>query len=295
MGKMSMGLRRIFDDAVHHRAISLDAIMQARRQAENLPGNPSIKKLVASGSDPQHAVYVNTLNLISLFCEQAATLLPLHKINDFMAKWQEIYQPAFPPMSPITGSFFNCWTLLDAAFGPDKETVGTCFLAIADRLGLDAMQIQVAKNLNQSRMGLYEVIQRKGQGKFSELRELITDKRFTTYFPSGYQGNPGDILWVRLVPPLSDSVDYYVAMTTPYRLLLQTTADWLQYFERHGIRPGATGVEAKLHAHMKYGKNPSYWSEFIFYGYSNYAADVILLTGFPDQPQTQPAHREYRH
>jgi tripartite-type tricarboxylate transporter receptor subunit TctC len=36
---------------------------------------------------------------------------------------------------------------------------------------------------------------------------------------------------------------------------------------------------------MKYGETPSYWSGYIFYGYSNHAADGVLLTGFPDQPR----------
>lgn len=293
MGKMSIGLERIFDRAVQAKVISLDAIRKAKQQAaQNLETIPSIEQLVADGRDPTHATYVNTLNLISLFCEEVTTLAPLHRIHDFLSKWQDIYQPSFPPMSPVTVSYFTCWTLLDAAFGADKETVGSCFLAVADRLDLHPLQVQVARNLDQSRMGLYEVIQ--GTGKFSELRELITDKKLTAHFPSGYEGSPGEILWVRLVPPLTNSVDHYVALTTPYRLVLQTAADWLHYFERHAIHPGTVGVDAMLHRHMKYGKTPSYWSEFAFYGYSNYAADVVLLTGFPDQPQTQPAHEKYR-
>jgi hypothetical protein len=220
------------------------------------------------------------------------TLPPLQKAHDLLSQWQDNYQPSYPPMSPITVSYYSCLTQLDATFGQDQETLGTCFLALADRLGLDAIQVKLARNLNQSRMGLYEVIQ--GTGKFSELRELITDQRFKVFFASAYEGSAGDILLVRLLPPLANTADYCVALTTPYRLILQTAADWLHYFRRHGIEPGTAGVDAKLHRHVKYGKTPSYWSEYIFYGYSNYAADVVFVTGFPDQPQTQPAHRKYR-
>lgn len=293
MGKMSIGLKRLFDRAVQEKVVSLDAIKKAKLQvAQNLETMPSIKQLVTHGHDPLHAIYLNTLNLISLFGEEVTALPPLHKVHDFLSKWQDIYQPSFPPMSPITRSYFACWTLLDAAFGADKETVGTCFLSLMDRLDLDPIQGAAARNLDQSRMGLYEVIQDKG--KFMELRELVTDKKLTAYCPSGYEGSQGHIVWVRLVPPLANTVDYWVALTTPYRLVLQTTADWLHYFERQEIHPGTVGVDARLHRHMKYGKAPTYWSEYIFYGYSNYAADVVLLTGFPDQPRTQPQHAKYR-
>lgn len=293
MGKMSIGLNRVFDSALQTKVVSLDAIKKAKQQAaQNLETMPSIEKLVANGHDPQHSIYVNTLNLISLFGEEMTTLPPLHKIHDFLHKWQDIYQPSFPPRSPITNSYFACWTLLDAAFGADRETVGTCFLSLMGRLDLAPIQAQAARNLDQSRMGLYEVIQ--GKGSFMELRELVTDKKLTAYCPSGYEGSSGHILWVRLVPPLANTVDYCVALTTPYRLVLQTAADWLRYFERQAIHPGTVGVDARLHRHMKYGKSPTYWSEYVFYGYTNYAADVVLLTGFPDQPQTQPQHDQYR-
>ncbi|MFZ4538094.1 hypothetical protein [Propionivibrio sp.] len=292
MGKMSNGLKRIFDQAVREKVVSLDAMKSAKQQAShNLETMPSVESLVGSGRDPQHAIYVNTLNLISLFGDEMSTLPPLHRINDFLAKWQDIYQPSFPPISPITTSYFTCWSLLDATFGVDKETVGTCFLSLIDRLPLDPIQIEAARNLDQSRMGIYQVIQ--GNGKFIELRELVTDRRITAYCSSGYKGCPGDILFVRLVPPLANTADYSVMLTTPYRLVMQSVQDWLCYFERHDIQSGKVGVETRLSRHMKYGKKPTYWSEYIFYGYCNYEPEVVFLTGFPDQPQTQPNHDRY--
>lgn len=292
MGKMSIGLNRIIDQAVREKVISLDAMKRAKLQAtHNLETMPSVENLVASGRDPQHAIYVNTLNLISLFGDEMSARPPLHRINDFLAKWQDIYQPSFPPLSPITTSYFTCWSLLDTTFGVDKETACTCFLSLIDRLHLDPVQIEAAKNLDQSRMGIYQVIQ--GKGKFIELRELVTDRRFTAFSSSGYRGCPGDILFVRLVPPLANTADYSVVLTTPYRLVMQSMQDWLRYFERHAIQPGTVGVEAKLNRHMKYGKNPTYWSEYIFYGYCNYESEVVFLTGFPDQPRTQPHHDKY--
>ena len=292
MGKMSLGLKRIFDQAVKEKVVSLDAMKIAKKQAlHNIETMQSVENLVESGHNIQHAIYVNTLNLISLFGEEMSTLPPLHRMNDFFSKWQDVYQPSFPPVSPITTSYFSCWSLLDVTFGADKETASTCFLSLIDRLNLNPVQVEAARNLDQSRMGIYEVLQ--GKGKFIELRELVTDKRFTAYSSSGYEGIPGHILFVRLVPPLANTLDYFVAMTTPYRLIKQTTHDWLRYFERHNIQPNTVGVETRLDRHMKYGKNPTYWSEYIFYGYYNYEPEVVFLTGFPDQPRTQPHNKNY--
>jgi hypothetical protein len=293
MGKMAIRLKRTFDRAIQKKVISLEAMTQAKQQAaENIKTMPSIDQLVKDGRDPLHAIYTNTLNLISLFGEQMTTLPPLHPIHDFMSKWNDTYCPSSPPMSPISNSFFTCWIYLDAAFGEDKETVATCFLSLIDRLNLHPTQVEAAKNLSQSRMGIYEIL--ATQGQFFDLRELITDKKLTAYICSGYIGNAGDIIFVRLVPPLANTAEYFVGLTTPYQLVMQSTDDWLRYFNRHEIEANAVGAETRLHRHMKYGKNRTYWSEYIFYGYSNYAPGVILMTGFPDQPETQPHHEKYQ-
>lgn len=83
-------------------------------------------------------------------------------------------------------------------------------------------------------------------------------------------------------------------LTTPYQFVQQSKENWLQYFKRHDISPKSVGVETRFHRHLKYGKNRTYWSEYIFYGYSNFGPGVILLTGFADQPNTQPQHDEYQ-
>jgi hypothetical protein len=293
MGKLAVQLTRIFDQAIQKKVVSLDALISGKEQAaHNLQTMPSVENLIKKGSDPLHAMYVNMLNLISLFSEEVTTLPPLHAVHDFVSKWLNLYQPSFPPMSPITSSFFTCWTIFDATFGDDAETVCTCFLSLLDRFRVDPIQVEIARNLNQSRMGLYEVL--KCNGKICELRELITDKRLTANITSGYQGSPGHLIFIRLVPPLANSVDYHVGMTTPYLLVKQTAEDWFQYFKRHEIHQGTVGVESRLHRHMKYGKTRTYWSEYFFYGYVNYAPGVILITGFPDQQQTQPAHDKYK-
>ncbi len=110
-----------------------------------------------------------------------------------------------------------------------------------DRLPLEPIQREAAKNLSQSRMGIYEVLE--DAGKFHLLRELVTEKEFKIFICSGYAGKSGDLLFLRLVPPLAGLCDYHVGMTTPYQLIAQSKGDWLQYFDRHDIRPSTVGVD----------------------------------------------------
>lgn len=263
-----------------------------QRAAEGMASIPSIQQMIEQGGDPQHSIYVHALNLMSFFGEEVLTLPPAHKINDFYCKWLKTYTPNLPPISPISKSYFFCWVYLDAAFGGERETVGTCFVALQDRLSLHPGQIKAVVNLNQSRMGIYEVL--GGDGCLYRLRELITDKQLTAHIYSGYRGRAGEIIYIRLVPPLINSEEHWIGLTTPYLLVRQSEEDWLRYFARQEIIPQTVGVETRLYRHMKDGKDRTYWSEYAFYGYCNYGPGVIVLTGFPDQPETQPAHVKYR-
>jgi hypothetical protein len=292
MAKMAKKLKNMFDQAVQQKVISLKEMSEAKKIAtENINSIQSVKDLIDRGRNPTHAVYTNTLNLLSIFCEQVTALPPLHSIHDFISKWLDIYAPALPPMSPITNTYFTCWTLFDAAFGHDQETVGTCFLSLVDRLPLDALQIEAAKKLNESRMGIYEVLEVNGQ--YFMLREIITDKVLNAYICSGYVGKKGELIFIRLAAPLSSTADYYISLTTPYIFYQQSVENWIRYFHRHKIISNTVGVENRLYRHLKYGKSRTYWSEYIFYGYHNFGEGFILLTGFPDQANTQPQHNKY--
>ena len=98
---------------------------------------------------------------------------------------------------------------------------------------------------------------------------------------------------VRLLPPLSSETPYHVAVTTPYIPLGIGAQGWLGYFARHQVVPGTLGVEERLHRHLKSSWTPDYWVEYVFYGYVNYRADAIFLTGLPDRPTTQPQHKTF--
>ncbi len=244
-----------------------------------------------AGQDPVHAAYTTTLNLISTFAEAVTAMPPLHSAHDFIARAQEIYAPGFPPQSPITVSHFVTWTMFDVRFGPDHETIGDCFVAVADILQLGAVAAEAVAHLRQSRLGVYEVT--AGTADRFRLRELVTNGVVDALIPTGFKGSPGQLILVRLVPPLLGATSYHVALTTPYLLLGCAEGEWLEYFARHQVMADTVGVGERLQRHLKYGRKPDYWSEYIFYGYVNHRSDAIFLTGFPDRPETQPQHRGF--
>ena len=188
-------------------------------------------------------------------------------------------------MSPLTGSYFTTWAFYDLRFGPDRETIGTCLLDVAEPLGLGPDVTEAIRLMSETRMGIYEHAGLKG-GRCL-LRELITDDEFECYFPAGYLGRAGELWFVRLCPPI-DPADYHVAFTTPYILMGFGKADWTAYLSKSLIGLTAPEKRRRLHELLKYGREPNFWSEFIFKAYHNHRPDAIFLTGLPDVPGSMP-------
>ncbi len=288
MSRLSERLRREFERSLKSKVLSLDAYREGQLEGEEIK---PVDQLIREGHDPVHALYTNVNNLISLFAEEVTVFPMFDSAHSFLAKAQDLYCPGYPPMSPITVSYYVCWTLYDVPFGKAKETIGDCFVALSDLLELQPLQIEAARNLCQSRMGIYEVL--GADARCFRLRELVTDSEVEAIIPTGFKGKPGSLILIRLLPPVLECALPHVGMTTPYVLVGCLEADWIDYFIRHQIVPGTVGCEERLRRHMKEGKDNYYWSEFAFYGYVNYRSDAIFLAGFPDQPQTQPAHNKY--
>ena len=85
-----------------------------------------------------------------------------------------------------------------------------------------------------------------------------------------------------------DPADYHVAFTTPYILMGFGKADWTAYLSKSLIGLTAPEKRRRLHELLKYGREPNFWSEFIFKAYLNHRPDAIFLTGLPDVPGSMP-------
>lgn len=200
-----------------------------RRPGELLPGGfKDIETLIKEGLDPIHAVYVFMQNLTSYFGELVSRLPEMRVWADAVTKAEDEYMPSGPPISPLTGNYFWTWALYDLHIGKTTDTLAYCQIAANNVIWMNPCQLDAAKKMNDSRMGIYEHIGL--EGTYIHLRELVTDDQFLCHCPSGYLGQKGELWYVRLLPPLEPQfAQYWIAMTTPYILLDAGKADWIAF------------------------------------------------------------------
>jgi hypothetical protein len=129
------------------------------------------------------------------------------------------------------------WSLFDVQFGQSHETIGTCFVRIAELTGLPAGLRATVAALQASRLGLY--VHSGHDGHFVRLREIGTDHPTLCLVPAGYRGEVGEIWLARLLPPASALFNYHVAVTTPYVIRGFPEAAWVSYLNRERHRIGS--------------------------------------------------------
>jgi hypothetical protein len=260
-----------------------------RRPGELLPGGfKDIETLIKEGHDPIHAVYIFMQNLTSRFGEIVSSLPEMRAWADAVAKAEEEYLPSGPPMSPLTGSYFWSWALYDLRIGKSTDTLAYCQIAANDVIWMNPYQLDAAKKLNDSRMGIYEHV--GVEGSHICLRELTTNDDYLCHCPSGYLGRKGELWYVRLLPPLEPQLaQYWIAMTTPYILGGTSKNDWIAFLKRTMLQcDGPTDERSRLYNLLKHGLEPRYWNEFVFKSYHHHQQDAIFLTGIPDMKNTLP-------
>src|SRR3954463_10023366 len=141
-----------------------------------------VEALVRSGHDPLHAAYIAAQNFTSFFAESVSQFPEFDPYCQVVGPAQDEYMPSSPPMSPLTMSYFTTWAFFDVRFGPDRETIGTCLLDVADLLGMDSFMVETIRRFQGSRMGIYE--HGGAEGGRCRLRELVTDDEFICHVAS---------------------------------------------------------------------------------------------------------------
>jgi len=259
-----------------------------RRPGELLPGGvKDIEMLIKDGLDPIHAAYVFMQNLTSHFGGLVSGLPEMEDWAEAVGRAEEGYMPAGPPMSPLTSSYFWMWALYDLRIGNSTDTLAHCQIAANDVILMNQHQLDAAKKLEASRMGIYEYI--GTDGLHSRLRELVTNDHFVCHCPTGYVGTKGELWYVRLLPPLEPKhAIYWIAMTTPYILIDASKEDWGVFLKRTMLQFDGPNDRTRLHHLMKYGPEPNYWNEFVFKAYHQHQHDAVFLTGIPDMKSTLP-------
>jgi hypothetical protein len=253
---------------------------------------------LAAEYHPAHAAYIYAQNRISLMVEQLSALEfeELAALEQIALEAEEEYMPSGPPISPLTTSYFTCWSLFDVYVGKSKETLGSIAIEVAAAFGMRAELLRVMRLMQASRMGIYvnEGIAadgNDGSGRLITLRELANDRVCRAIFPAGCAGAVGDLLYLRVLPPPLAHCDEHVAFTTPYILMYPGSSEWTAYFDR--VLPCALRLQT-FERHMKYGPSRYYWTEFVFEAYVNHRTEAIFLAGLPDLPHTRPHSREYQ-
>lgn len=281
------------------KIVDLSEFKTAKIDSENLE-KTVISENQLSKYDPLHGVYIYAQNKLSVLVEQFVGLPELSKLTNPYIKAEDMYHPSGPPMSPLSGSYFFCWSVFDLSAGLKKESLGTVAIDLCKVLSVDPDLITVFQSMEKSRMGLY--VHEGTSGQYVYLREIITQKEIKVIVPSGYLGESGEIWFVRVMPEPFQNLNYgySVVFTTPYviysvkndRMTLCSENEWISFFDRN---LGKIRIKEKNLAYeyfMKYGLDRNYWNEFVFEGYSNFKQDSILLTGFPDIPLSRPHSKE---
>lgn len=291
MGKLSNRIKKLFQEQMSETLVNITDLRKGKELAEEYADSiHSVDELVDQGISPSLALYVNVQNLTSVLLEGIIELPPAKSMYTFFSKQENLYDPGFPPHSPITISYYNLWLQFDAAFGEDLETIGTCILDMADILKIEGIHKTALKNLCDSRLSIYEIT--KKDSDLYSLREYVTNKVFDVKFDVHFSGQAGDVVYTRIMPDLFGD-GTFTAFGVPYQLLGYSENEWLNYLKRHGIESGTENFEQRFYKHMKYGKDRNYWVEFTFWGYLQHRPDVIYLMGLPDNVASQAAHESF--
>jgi hypothetical protein len=259
-----------------------------RRRGEPQPsGIADIETLIKKGHDPIHAAYVSMQQLSSLFAEGVGQLSEMKAWSRSVEKAEDEYMPEGPPISPLTRSYFWMWALYDLRIGKSTDTLAYCQIAANDLIQMNSHQLEALRNLEGSRMGIYEHI--GFEGPHIRLRELITNDCLICHCTSGYRGKEGELWYVRLAPPLEPKLaTYWVSMTTPYILLNSTKSDWISFLKRAMVQIKGPNERTRLHSLLKYGPTPNYWHEFVFTAYHHHQFEAVFLAGIPNVKASLP-------
>ena len=289
MRKIAAKVSKRINKSKTNKVINLSEYRQQKKVTEDLFNEiMTTKQAIEAGHDPLHAVYIYTQNLLSVLTDFLAEI-PEPSLDRFYNTFEtadETYMPDFPPMSPLTKSYFSCWLLFDISVGLNKESLTTIIIDLANQLGLNKDVTDVMQIMQDSRMGIYEFLGHQDDKIL--LRELISNEVIPCICPAGYQGKYNGELWfVRILPPALGLFDYSVVFTTPYVLINPKTDRWIEYLNRTISKKKTKTSASSLENLMKYGLSYNYWNEFIFQSFVNYTSNAIFLQGLPDMSSSR--------
>lgn len=199
---------------------------------------------------------------------------------------QDDYLPGYPPMSPVTPTFFWPWMLYDLRAKGNGETFAAILLSLGGEFNMDPVFLDVLGMLSESRLGLH-VHEGWRDGRVL-LRELVGGTLRCCDAGSNYEGAIGELWLARvLMPPMPD-MPHALVINTPYVVQGADLAQWQAYLQRT-LGETKTGDEQAAYSRlMKYGLFSNYWAEYVFEAYANYNANAVYILGLPDVDESRP-------
>ena len=285
--------RRVIEALRRHmrmKVVDLAAFRAGQEHAEVLQSSVTPKEQLAE-THPAHAAYVYAQNQMSVMAEQLLQLPEMKSFVKQIGPAEDEYMPSWPPMSPISTSFFVCWSTYDLGIGARRETLGHIIIAVAAECGTHPGILTLMQTLQDSRMGIHRVQERDGARVW--LQDLAGDHTCTAVCTSGHSARVGELWYARVLPSPLPGADH-VVFTSPYVLTAPDATAWMAYLDRAASRTPDRTREEALAQHLKWGPHPRYWLEFVFQAYSRHDSGAIFLHGLPDVPESRPHSGNYQ-
>jgi hypothetical protein len=290
VGPIAQRVLQRIGQQVRSKVVNLDAIREGNAYAEALQQS-AIKPDNLKDMHPAHAIYTHAQNQMSVMAEQLLELRDMETFGKLISKAQDDYMPSWPPMSPVTTSFFWCWAGFDLSVNAHRETLGTIILAVGEEWNIHPTMLNWMRALQNSRMGVFRV--ESHAGRTVQLTDLVTTQGYTAVCNSGYNGRTGELWFTRVLPPALPDQPEHVVFTSPYVLIAPNLAGWMAYFDRIAAKDSPRPRVEALERRLKWGPTRRYWTEFVFEGYVNHEAGAIYLEGLPDAPESRPHSPQY--
>jgi len=192
MGTTADRIARIIAAQARAPVVDLAAHRSARQLFKEAEiDRDGFERRIGAGLDPCFAVYAHAQAIVSIAAEHLSMTKEARQFARIVGEAEDTYMPSYPPMSPVTTSHFAMWSLFDVQFGQSRETMGTCFLRIAELTEMPVGLGTTVAALQASRLGIY--MHCGHEGRFVRLREIGTETAIPCLVPAGYRGriHPG--------------------------------------------------------------------------------------------------------
>ncbi len=257
-------------------------------------------------SDPlkrQEHLYMATIRYVFTLTTELAGSGYAKELRQQLKSGMEEYMPGYPPISPVTDSYFYSGIYLSYRFGADHESAAEIIQQVFLQWKVESRCLDMLKRLSGTRSGIFET--KEVSGSSILVRELVTNREFMLAPSTGYSGRPGELRFSRVAIPAEASGHTFFEVTTPYILVGCHADEWTNYLSGEipatalrrdplcGPDPDAevlphSDLADRLAALFEDDCGVMSWKDYIMDGYFNFQKSAVFLTGIPNRPETLP-------